>query len=220
MTLSKEQTIEIVLRLVNSYGLKKKGSLFVITNNSKIFSNYETLYPDLFSNKYINIERREVQTLLNYLSDMDGAIILKEDGLIIDYGAKIKQTEVLLGHGTRHSAALGISKLKDCMAILSSEEDGKVRIFKDGVLTIELDPTTGKKLKLITKIAHLLSRKELQIATSGGLASLFIGLNPLVAGIIFTGSYVITKFGMGSIKEFIETGEIAVKEIRNTTEGK
>ena len=119
---------------------------------------------------------------------------------------------MFLGHGTRHSAALGISKLDDVMAILSSEEDGNVRVFKNGLLNAEINPVTGKNKKFFEKLADMFTKPEIQVATSGGVASLLIGINPLFAGVIFTGSWIVTKYGLASVKDFLSTGKIIIKE--------
>jgi hypothetical protein len=209
--LTKKETIEIVLKLVNKFATEKKGSLFVISKND-VSKYYDQLYPDLFSGKNINIKEKETQILLEKLADLDGAFVINEDGKILVYGAKLKKTKVFLGHGTRHSAALGITDLKDVMAILSSEEDGMVRIFKNHRIIAEINPRTGKNEKFIEKLANLFSKAEIQVATSGGVASLLMGLNPLLAGAIFTGSWIVTKFGLASVKEFTSTGKIVIQK--------
>lgn len=209
--MEKKETIELVLSLANKFALEKKGSLFVLSDID-LTKNYELLYPDLFSGRNLNVRNNAVRLIMEKLADLDGAFILNYKGEILAYGAKIKKTKVFLGHGTRHSAALGISKLEDVMAILSSEEDGNVRIFKNGLLNAEINPVTGKNKKFYEKLADLFTKPEIQVATSGGVASLLIGINPLIAGAIFTGSWIVTKYGMASVKDFLNTGKIIVKE--------
>jgi len=211
MILKKKDTIEYVLSLANKYALEKKGSLFIITKKN-ISRYYEQLYPDLFSDKNISIKDKETQIVIDVLANLDGAFIIDETGRVVTYGAKIKKTKVFLGHGTRHSAALGITSVNDVMSILSSEEDGMVRIFKNSRIVAELNPKTGEDRKFVEKLANLFSKAEIQVATSGGVASLLMGLNPLLAGAIFTGSWIITKYGLASIKEFTHTGKIVVKK--------
>jgi hypothetical protein len=204
-----KKVIAVVVQMVNDMANKKKGSFFIITKKD-ISDKYECLYPDLFSGKKISIFNKETQTLLIALLELDGAIVVDNDGYIVDYGAKVKKTTILKGHGTRHSAARGISETKNVLAIISSEEDGRVRIFTNGELAAEINPKTGKTKEFFEKIGELFSRPDIQVATAGGVASLLLRLNPLMAGAIFTGSWIITKYGLISMKEFLATGKLVV----------
>lgn len=205
-----KKTIAQITSLVNEMANKKKGSFFIITKQD-ISNKYERLYPDLFSHKKINIKDKETQTLLIALAELDGAIVVDDNGFVIDYGVKIKKTKILLGHGTRHSAARGISQTKNVLPIISSEEDGRVRIFREGEMVAEINPRTGKDKQFFEKIGELFSRPDLQVATAGGVASLLLRVNPFMAGAIFTGSWIITKYGLVSMKEFLATGRLVVK---------
>ncbi|MEI8364717.1 MAG: diadenylate cyclase [archaeon] len=212
-----KKTISEVMFLVEEMAKQKKGSFFIVTKDN-ISSKYELLYPDLFLGKDVSIFDKSTKPVLLALAETDGAIIINDDGRIIAYGAKIKKTIVLFGHGTRHSAARGISTNKNVVAIISSEEDGQIRIFKEGKLLAEINPETGKDRKFMEKIGELISKPDLQVATAGGVSSLLLGLNPILAGAIFTGSFIITKYGIASIKEFVHTGKIIVKnELKATT---
>lgn len=212
--MNKKNVIKEIMKLATTMARKKKGSFYIITKES-LSKHYETLYPELFSGKNVRIDNEPARTLLLYLSEMDGAIVINENGIIETYGAKIKKTKILPGHGTRHSAALGISRVQGTLVIISSEEDGLIRTFDNGKLVAEINPETGKNTKFIDRFAELFTKTDIQVATSSGIASLLIGLNPLVAGAVFTGSWIITKYGLASMKDFIKTGRIVVdKEIK------
>lgn len=206
-----KKTIAQITALVNEMANKKKGSFFVITKQN-ITNKYQRLFPDLFSNKKISIKNKETQTLLLNLAELDGAIIVSDDGFVLDYGAKIKKTKIHLGHGTRHAAAKGITLTDNVLAIISSEEDGRVRIFRNGDMVAEINPRTGKDKRFFEKIGELFSRPDLQVATAGGVASLLLKINPFMAGVVFTGSWIITKYGLVSMKEFLSTGKLIVKK--------
>jgi len=210
-----KKTIAEVMLLVTEMAKQKKGSFFIIATKD-ISSKYERLYPELFSGKNINIKDKAARTLILTLSLMDGAIVFDNSGKVLDYGVKIKKTKILFGHGTRHSAARGISQTKDVISIISSEEDGLIRIFKRGELVAEINPDTGKNRHFRERIAELFSKPDLQVATSGGVASLLLGLNPLMAGAIFTGSWIITRYGFVSMKDFLHTGRLIVKKELNS----
>jgi len=206
-----KKTISEVMFLVEEMAKKKKGSFFIVTKND-ISSKYELLYPDLFKDKKMSIFDKSMTPVILALAETDGAIVFDDDGKVVAYGVKIRKTKVLFGHGTRHSAARGISQNKDVISIISSEEDGQIRIFKHGELAAEINPETGKDKKVMEKIGELVSKPDLQVATAGGVSSLLLGLNPLLAGAIFTGSFIITKYGIASLKDFVHTGRIVVRK--------
>ena len=54
------------------------------------------------------------------------------------YITTCKNTDISKELGTRHRAAVGISKEYDAIAIVVSEESGKISIAKDGTLIVML----------------------------------------------------------------------------------
>ncbi len=209
--MNKKDTIAQVMQLTTEMAKDRKGS-FVVLTKEDISSKYEMLYPDLFKGKNINLKDKETKTLIMNLLLMDGAVVMDYSGKIITYGAKIKKTKIFLGHGTRHSAARGISEIKDVLAIISSEEDGRIRVFKQGKLIGEINPETGKNKKFFEKLGELFSKPDIQVATAGGVASLLLNLNPIMAGAIFTGSWIITRYGLVSMKDFLHTGKLIIND--------
>jgi hypothetical protein len=209
--MNKKQTIAQAMELTTEMAKGKKGSFLVLTKDD-ISSKYEMLYPDLFKGKNINLKDKETKTLIMNLLLMDGAVVMDYTGKILTYGAKIKKTRLVLGHGTRHSAARGISEIKDVLAIISSEEDGRIRVFKEGKLIGEINPETGKNKQFFEKLGELFSKPDIQVATAGGVASLLLKLNPIMAGAIFTGSWIITRYGLVSMKDFLQTGKLIITD--------
>lgn len=78
----------------------------------------------------------------------DGAVIISNNKIVaaacILPLADDKQISKELG--TRHRAAIGISKETDSIAIVISEETGKISIAKDGTLIADVDEETLKKV--------------------------------------------------------------------------
>ena len=62
--------------------------------------------------------------------------------------------------GTRHRAGLGISKESDAIALIVSEETGKVSIAKDGTLIADVNEETLKKILLKNIIINRMSEKN------------------------------------------------------------
>ena len=86
----------------------------------------------------------------------DGAVIIRENK--IEAAACIlplvNDKDIASGLGTRHRAALGISRESDAIAVIVSEETGKISIAKDGVLIADLKEETLKSIlikNLVTK---------------------------------------------------------------------
>ena len=86
----------------------------------------------------------------------DGAVIIR-DNKIAAASCMLplaNDQDIARELGTRHRAAIGISKESDSIAIVVSEETGKVSISKDGTLIADLREDVLKKilLKLINII--------------------------------------------------------------------
>lgn len=124
--------------------------------------------------------------VLSKLGTVDGAVILDQDGRIRAYGARILKQETAKGFGTRHSAAKGISRM-GCMAILASEQDRVVRVFKEGQKVMEINPHTKSVEKNLSKIVKFLSRSETAGLIAGAAAMPLVG----VPGVIIFGGAIL-----------------------------
>ena len=194
--------LKILVDMSMEFGREKKGSMFVVTQ-SDIKKYYKLLYPDLFTGRNINIHDKSAEIVVKTLADLDGATILDEEGNILAYGAQITKTSPYKGHGTRHSAALGISGIQGTISIVSSEEDGCVRIFRNGITLVEINPFTKTPPTLSERIADLITSTHIPLLGGGSLASVALGVNPFVAAIVFTGSYIATRRGVLSLGDFL-----------------
>ena len=123
---------EILIGIAIKIARQEKGCLFVIKQNGL---QYENLIPqDVKPFRIIDNQRR-----LEALALVDGACIIDKNGDLIAYAAQISNTKSFKGFGTRHSAAFTASLNKN-IAILASEEDKKIRVFKNGKLLMQIDP--------------------------------------------------------------------------------
>ena len=83
------------------------------------------------------------------------------DGAVVISGNKIaaaacvlplaEDTDIAKELGTRHRAAIGISKESDSIVVIVSEETGKISIAKDGTLIADVSQEALKKI-LITNV--------------------------------------------------------------------
>jgi len=184
-----KKLIEICLKVAR----QKKGCLFVIKEGEL---NYEHLIKKDFEEFSIFEHQRRTE-LLAVVSD--GAMIVDLNGNVIDYAVKISNTKVFPGFGTRHSAAYSAS-LTGNTSVLASEEDAKVRIFKEGKLIMQIDSAEKNVEQKTSEAVNIL--ESLGGGTLGTLATTALvpsmGLQ-IIPGIIVFGSiyYLIKRFGNG-----------------------
>ena len=92
----------------------------------------------------------------------DGAVVIKNNR--IASAASIlplaNNQDISKDLGTRHRAAVGISKETDAIAIVVSEESGKVSIAKDGTLIADVKEEALKQILIKNIITNRLEIKE------------------------------------------------------------
>lgn len=114
---------------------KKIGALVVLEHEDKLenFAEKAVILNGKFSSELL-------ETIFVTKTPLhDGAVIIAKEmtilaaAVILPLAVEVNETAKLMG--TRHRAALGISQLTDALAIIVSEESGKVSLAKDGVIT-------------------------------------------------------------------------------------
>lgn len=145
-------------------------------------------YDDLFEKDIEQFDIIEFPRRFEVVSGVDGACIINSEGKLISYSAMIKDAKTYKGFGTRHAAAYTAS-LNDNLVIMTSEEDRKVRVFRNGVLLMQIDPTE-KEVKYKTKEAvGLLETIGVGAVSTIGASILIPTLGiTLIPGIIIFGS--------------------------------
>ena len=124
------------------------GALFVVGDSSKVMekSRQLTLNPfQGYSEDEKNIMNPDVRHALHAFAVLDGAFVVREDGVVVAAGRYLnfdedKDIDVPLGLGARHMAAAGISRDSDAIAIVVSQTSGSVRVFRHGKAALELAP--------------------------------------------------------------------------------
>ncbi len=119
------------------------GALIVIERDTKLgeIANTGTQMDSLVSSELL-------ENLFTPKSPLhDGAVLIR-DGRIKAAACYLPLTEnsgLSRELGTRHRAALGISEISDAIALVVSEESGKISYAHNGGLTRNLTPDTLRK---------------------------------------------------------------------------
>ncbi|MDP2845611.1 MAG: DNA integrity scanning protein DisA nucleotide-binding domain protein [Candidatus Methanoperedens sp.] len=184
----KSEVMTAILNISKRLTKDKKGALFVIADSEKITGNYRPHYPQFqFSGSLLS---KGMDSVVEKLSTLDGAVIFTPDGMLLAYGSRILKSETLLGYGTKHAAAKGITSYdKSATAVLVSEESGWIKVFQKGGIVLETD-SVDIEPSTLEKISSFLTNKDMALLASAGIAAA-AGFAPAV--LIVGGTYMIVK---------------------------
>lgn len=187
-----EKIEKIILKIAIEIAKSGEGALFVI--GDKV--NYDRLIKQKFGK--LSVFDSGAEKILKGLAVIDGAVIINTNGELIDYGAMIKKTKAFVGFGTRHSAGITASKNGN-VVILASEEERKVKIFKDGKYIMQVDALQKNVEQEVSVISNLLESTGAGVIGTIGTAALAptLGIALIPGIIVFGGSYY-------AIKSFLE----------------
>lgn len=182
-----EHLIQVCLRIAK----RGEGTLFVVG---------KVPYKTLVAQAVKPFDVMKNPKLLESLALMDGAVILDKTGKMTAYGALIKNTKVFKNFGTRHSAAISASKHnKDNLVVLVSEEDRKIRIFKDGKMVMQIDALEKNVEKSVHEAVNVL--ESVGAGTIGAIGTSLLapalGLALLPGIVVFGSAYYLTKVLVG-----------------------
>ncbi|MBI2516770.1 MAG: DNA integrity scanning protein DisA nucleotide-binding domain protein [Opitutae bacterium] len=125
------------------------GCLFVIGDSAKVERATKPLVLNPFygyKEEDRNILNPFMDETIKEFSSIDGAFIIRGDGVVEAAGALIQAADynhsLPSGLGSRHAAAAAISVATDCIAIVVSSSSGQVTLFRRGVMM----PLTEKKV--------------------------------------------------------------------------
>jgi diadenylate cyclase len=125
------------------------GCLFVVGDSEKL----ATLTKPLVLNPFYGYKEEDRNILNPFMdetikefSSIDGAFVIRGDGVVEAAGSLIQATDynhaLPSGLGSRHAAAAAISVAADCIALVVSSSSGQVTLFRRGVMM----PLTEKKV--------------------------------------------------------------------------
>ncbi len=185
------QIEEKILSIAIDLARKGEGALFVIGEKIK----YEKLLKQKM--EFFNIFDTGAAKILRSIATIDGAVIINKKGDIVEYGAMIKGARAFPGYGTRHAAALAASHNGNT-AIVCSEEERKVKIFKRGKFIMQLDALQKNIEKEIPKVTSFLESLGAGFLGAIGATALVPAL-----GIVFLPGVIVVGASYYAIKKIL-----------------
>jgi DNA integrity scanning protein DisA with diadenylate cyclase activity len=130
------------------------GALFVIGDSERVLSQSRALVLNPFHGYpegRRNILDPQVEETIKEFSAIDGAFIIRGDGVVLAAGIQLVPTaaapQLLNGLGTRHAAACAITASTAAVAIVISQSTGAISIFKSGEMITSIHhPANGSRL--------------------------------------------------------------------------
>ncbi|WP_022852678.1 DNA integrity scanning protein DisA nucleotide-binding domain protein [Thermodesulfatator atlanticus] len=125
---------------------KPVGTLFIVGDTERVLEYCEQLVLNPFkgySEEERNILDPSLEETVKEFASLDGAFIIRGDGVIETAGAFIKaggvRVEIPPGLGARHRSAAAITAITDAIAITVSESTGTVMVFYGGKIIMEIE---------------------------------------------------------------------------------
>ena len=150
----KPEVIERVIAVATELAVEGRegrsvGCLFVVGDTEKV----EKLSKPLVLNPFYGYKEEDRNILNPFMdetvkefSSIDGAFIIRGDGVVVSAGSLIQAADydhaLPSGLGSRHAAAAAISVATQCISIVVSSSTGQVMLFRRGVML----PLTDKKM--------------------------------------------------------------------------
>jgi len=118
---------------------KPVGTLFILGDHEKVSKACQQMVVNPFGGykeENRNVLDPGLEATIKEFAKIDGAFIIRGDGVIVTSGAFIKaqggSEQIQKGFGARHTAAANISAATDALAIALSESTRRVSVFKGG----------------------------------------------------------------------------------------
>lgn len=126
---------------------KPVGTIFVLGDHQAVMQfSRQTIFNPFhgYPEEERNILNPELRETLKEFAALDGAFVLREDGVVLCAGRHLSAAldstvDLPQGLGSRHVAAAGITSVTQAISIVISESTGDVRIFKDGAIFLEIE---------------------------------------------------------------------------------
>ncbi|MBI3891844.1 MAG: DNA integrity scanning protein DisA nucleotide-binding domain protein [Candidatus Wallbacteria bacterium] len=125
---------------------KPVGALFVLGDAAEVAERSRQMVLNPFRgylDEELNVLDPSLEETIKEYSTIDGSFIIRGDGVLLAAGAYLKPgrpvKDLPAGLGARHQAAASITASTTALAIAISESTGKVTLFKNGQILLDLD---------------------------------------------------------------------------------
>jgi len=160
------QVIERVVDIASELGKEGRegkpiGALFVVGDTDRVMPLTRQLILNPFKG-YPEHQRNALdhtlEETIKELAGLDGAFIIRGDGIIESCGTYLKtasqeEFELPRGLGARHHAAAAITAVTDSIAVTVSESTGTVTIFRGGSIITEIEKPRSLREKMAASLA-------------------------------------------------------------------
>lgn len=143
-----EVLADLALRIGREgYEGRPLGTLIIVGDSTRVLEQSAPLTMNPFqgySEQERNLFDHDVRSAIRTFAMLDGAFVVREDGVVLAAGRHIRVTappaDLPLGYGARHVAAAAVTVQTNAIAFAVSQSSGKVRVFDQGRLVLELEP--------------------------------------------------------------------------------
>jgi diadenylate cyclase len=158
------EVIERVVDIASELGSEGRegravGAIFVLGDTDRVLSLTRQLLLNPFKGyppEERNILDSSLEETVKELATLDGAFIVRGDGVMETCGTYIRTTspsdsELPRGLGARHHAAAAITAVTDAIAVTVSESTGSITLFRRGRIITEIQKprSTGEESTLL-----------------------------------------------------------------------
>jgi DNA integrity scanning protein DisA with diadenylate cyclase activity len=123
----------------------------MLGDSNKVLEGSKQLIPNPFQGHDEAVRRltnHDIHNALVELSKLDGAFVVRGDGLIQTAGTFLAPSRVEIdlpaGLGARHAAAATVTKRSTATAVVVSATDGNIRVFSGGKMVLQIDPEVAQ----------------------------------------------------------------------------
>ena len=164
-----ESVIDLAVSIsVEGWEGKAIGTILVVGDSNAVMekSRQLTLNPfQGYSEEEKNILNPEVREAIKNFAVLDGAFVIREDGVVLSAGRYLrfdveKGLTVPLGLGARHMAAAGTSLDTEAITVVVSETSGAVRLFQNGECKLHLRPGQLRRRGAVDEDLAMNARRE------------------------------------------------------------